>query len=315
MKSIALTIGDPTSVGPEVCAKALCDFAKTSSKFSIHLFASKNTFLETLGGEAKLDRLKALHFEFHDIRPSESFVPGSPNLSSARRGLDDLREAVQFCLSSDSKTNLVTGPIHKAMTNQIEPGFTGQTGFISRLCRKPTATMMLAGPDLRVSLVTTHIPLKEVSVQLSDEKIAKCILDTDQFLNQLNDQRPLAVLGLNPHASDEGLMGNEEIEIIKPVIHKLKLTSRKIIGPLSPDTAFCNRKDYSAFICMYHDQALIPLKLLNFDSAVNLSLGLNFLRASVDHGTAFDIAGQNRANHHSYLEAIRYASRTYCSKL
>lgn len=300
MKKIVCTLGDPNSIGPEVAQQAITQFLKNATEsFSIVVVGPKKCLAPEFLASAQLELL--------DSEREFEFKPGLPSISAAKRSFEDLKLAAQYCLEKNIKA-LVTGPVHKALIAKSEPGFRGQTGLLQDMTGAASATMMLAGPSLKVALVTTHIALHEVAHSISQEKIEICIRDTFTYLSQHKIPVRLGVLGLNPHASDNGLMGNQESEIIEPVIQKMQSPQLILSGPLSPDTAFLHRDRFDAFICMYHDQALIPLKLLDFDQAVNLSLGLPFLRCSVDHGTAFDIAGQNRASYSSYEQALRIAA-------
>lgn len=167
--------------------------------------------------------------------------------------------------------------------------------------------MVLSGPSLTVGLVTTHIPLKEVPGKISKNKIIQTALRLNDHLKRTKKKPRLAILGLNPHASDRGLMGSEEKTLIRPAVSLLRKWGVLAEGPFSSDSFFRDTQKFDAVIAMYHDQGLIPLKMLHFFDAVNITLGLPFLRVSVDHGTAFGLAGKNQASYLSYLNALQTA--------
>ncbi len=218
-----------------------------------------------------------------------------------------------FLVSASSAAALVTGPVSKTQLYAV--GFThpGQTEFIAERCgvSKNNAVMMLAGPDLRVVPMTTHIPLASVASKLDGRLIRQRLRATAKGLQRnFGIENPrLAVAGFNPHAGESGNMGREEIDIFEPAIAQIRSEGFDVVGPLSADTMFHAeaRSHYDAALCAYHDQALIPLKTLYFHDAVNITLGLPVVRTSPDHGTAFGIAGQNIAMPHSMIAAIKMA--------
>ncbi|WP_374390529.1 4-hydroxythreonine-4-phosphate dehydrogenase PdxA, partial [Sandaracinobacter sp.] len=240
--------------------------------------------------------------------------PGKPNLAGARCALDSLEMAVGLARSG-AASGLVTGPVAKAQLYAI--GFThpGQTEFVAERCgvAAENVAMMMVGPDLRTVPVTIHRPLAAVPASLSVELIVSRARTVARgLIRDFGIPRPrLAVAGLNPHAGEGGAMGREEIDIIQPAIAQLREEGMDVSGPLSPDTMFhaAARIAYDAAICMYHDQALIPLKTLHFDTGVNMTLGLPVLRTSPDHGTAFGIAGRGEANPRAMIAAIALAGQ------
>ena len=307
MKEIAVTLGDPCGIGPEVFMKAFDHVQKEFQEDEyLCLFTSRN-LLESFDREKLQNFESSGHLKIKELSSVENeFEPAKPSLKSAQFSLQYLDAAIHYCL--DKKLNaLVTGPVDKFICSKEIPSFRGQTELLKKKTKSEFVTMLLSGPDLSVALVTTHIPLKEVSAQLSPEKIIKTSIQTYDYMKEFSPKPSLAVCGLNPHASDRGLMGEEEREVITPAVQYLQSKGVNVEGPLPSDTLFYFSDRYQAIICMYHDQGLIPLKMKNFEEAVNITLGLPFLRVSVDHGTAFDIAGQNKASSKSFQSAIRKA--------
>jgi 4-hydroxythreonine-4-phosphate dehydrogenase len=221
--------------------------------------------------------------------------------------------------ASGKAGGICTLPIHKqALQVGADFGFPGHTEFLAHLCDCTDVVMMLASPLLRVVPVTIHIPLADVKQALTADLLKTRIRITHIALrDQFGIDHPrLAVAGLNPHAGEGGHIGRDEIDLIIPALDTLRAEGIHIIGPLSADTMFhaTARDSYDAAICMYHDQALIPIKTLDFDRGVNVTLGLPIVRTSPDHGTAFDIAGTGRANPASTIEALRMAWSLACAK-
>ena len=248
-----------------------------------------------------------------------SICVGNPDAEGARCALASLELATGLTRSGASSA-LVTAPVSKAQLYGI--GFThpGQTEFIAERCgvSPENAVMMLAGPTLRVVPVTTHIPLGEVAATLSIELIVAKARATARGLERdfgITSPR-LAVAGFNPHAGESGMIGREEIDIITPAVEQLRAEGIDATGPIAADGLFHPRAraTYDAAICMYHDQALIPLKALHFDEGVNVTLGLPIIRTSPDHGTAFGIAGRNIANPGAMIAAIRLAAQAAAAR-
>ncbi|HEY6916759.1 MAG TPA: 4-hydroxythreonine-4-phosphate dehydrogenase PdxA, partial [Allosphingosinicella sp.] len=216
---------------------------------------------------------------------------------------------------SGAASALVTGPVSKAQLYTV--GFThpGQTEFVAERCgvSSDCVAMMLAGPTLRTVPVTTHLPLRDVPDSITADLIVTKGRATARGLQrQFGIERPrIAVAGLNPHAGENGALGREEIDIIIPAIERLREEGFDVIGPLAADTMFHARAraDYDAALCMYHDQALIPLKALHFDEGVNMTLGLPIVRTSPDHGTAFHLAGKNQAHPGAMIAALKLAAQ------
>jgi 4-hydroxythreonine-4-phosphate dehydrogenase len=228
-----------------------------------------------------------------------------------------VEHAARLVLSGQARA-LITGPIHKARLQAGGYPFSGHTDLLGSLCLAPENTMMLANEQLRVALVTVHTALARVSRGLTQEAVLRAISQTHESLQKYFGipVPKIAVLALNPHAGEGGLFGSEEIKVIRPAIAQARRhfgKNAKISGPHPADTLFAQhilarpRDRYDAVVCMYHDQGLIPVKLLDFPKTVNITLGLPMIRTSVDHGTAFDIAGRNLADPSSLISAILLA--------
>ncbi|MEL6426015.1 MAG: 4-hydroxythreonine-4-phosphate dehydrogenase PdxA, partial [Pseudomonadota bacterium] len=238
---------------------------------------------------------------------------GTPTPANAPWIIDLISDGVDLCRTG-AATALITNPINKkALKDGAAFAFPGHTEFLADLCNVPRPVMMLAGPELRVVPVTIHIALADVQAALTPTLIEETIRITAEGLRtDFGVEAPrLAVAGLNPHAGEGGAMGSEEIDVITPVLDRLRGEGFALTGPASADTMFHAdaRSRYDAAICMYHDQALIPLKTLSFADGVNVTLGLPIIRTSPDHGTAYDIAGQGIADPQSLLAALELAFR------
>ena len=320
---IGITIGDVTGIGPEVTLKALA--AETREDDTRYL---------VIGDVAWLRRLHAqLHCEFplqnypgsngagrvFVFDPCADPLPGvlpagAPAAASA--ALAWLAEGANRCLQNKVDA-LVTAPVNKEAILRAGHAFIGQTEFLSNLAGTERTAMMLLGEDghgrwLRVALATTHLPLRAVADHLEQSKIELVIELAARACNDLGlDRARIAVCGLNPHAGEGGLLGDEESKIIAPAVHAAQSRGLHVVGPLAADTLFYHayRGDYDAVVAMYHDQGLVPLKMIGFETGVNWTLGLPFIRTSPDHGTAYDIAGRGVANPASLRAAIHLAKK------
>jgi len=316
---LAVALGDPAGIGPEVVAKA---WAQRAAARLAPFFAvgSPEAIAAVWDGPVAIasdpDHAAALFDEALPVirvdGPAE-ILPGHPTIEGARNAFEALELAVGLTRSG-AACALVTGPVSKAQLYAV--GFThpGQTEFVAERCglAPEMVAMMLAGPTLRTVPVTTHVALKDVPSLLTTELIVAKGRTTIRALRRLfGIERPrLAVAGLNPHAGENGALGREEIDIVAPAIERLREEEAELIGPLAPDAMFHRRmrETYDAALCLYHDQALVPLKTLHFDEGVNITLGLPIVRTSPDHGTAFDIAGQDRAEPSATIAAMRMAA-------
>lgn len=316
----AISMGDPAGIGPEVVAKAWS--VREAQHLSPFFVIGERRALEQVwdGPVATISTPDEARAHFATALPclqidmSGGIVPGEPNVDGARCALHALEIGIGLA-KSGAAGGLITAPVGKTQLYGI--GFThpGQTEFIAERCgiARNNAVMMLAGPSLRVVPITIHIPIRDVPETLSIELIRTRAMVTAKGLTRyFGIEKPrIAVAGLNPHGGENGNLGREEIDIIAPAIASLKAEGLDITGPHSPDAMFHGpaRQNYDAALCMYHDQALIPIKTLHFDDGVNMTLGLPIVRTSPDHGTAFGIAGKNIASPGAMIAAIRMAER------
>ena len=321
---IAIALGDLTGIGPEVTLKALARDLETDD--ARYLLIGDDDHVRRLNERLRLP-LPLQPFQGHD-QPGRVFVhsplsgplaevltPGSP--VAALAALAWLSDGAQRCLRRAIDA-LVTAPVNKeAIIRAGEKSFVGQTEYLAQLAGADRTAMMLLGEDdrgrwLRVALATTHVPIKLVADQLSQAKIELTIELAAQACRDLGLPRArVAVCGLNPHAGEGGQLGTEEQTIVIPAVGAARNRGLDVIGPLAADTLFYQayRGDYDAVVAMYHDQGLAPLKMIGFETGVNWTLGLPFIRTSPDHGTAYDIAGRDQANPSSMRAAIRLAKQ------
>jgi 4-hydroxythreonine-4-phosphate dehydrogenase len=322
---LAVALGDPAGVGPEVVAKAWVERNRAHIAPFLAVGDARSIEAVWLG---PVERIRDPHeatavFEralpVMQVEDAGSIAPGSPNLEGARCSLDALELAIGLVRSGPARA-LVTAPVCKSQLYAI--GFThpGQTEFIAERCgvARENVAMMLAGPSLKVVPVTTHIPLSEVASTITIEMIVTKARATVRGLQRnFGIENPhLVFAGLNPHAGEDGTIGREEIETIIPAIDVLRAEGINATGPVAADGLFHARAraTYDAAICMYHDQALIPLKTLYFDEGVNMTLGLPIVRTSPDHGTAFGIAGKDQANPGAMIAALQLAAQATATR-
>lgn len=316
---LAVALGDPAGIGPEIAAKAW-ERRVDDSVPPFFAVGAPEALRAVWGGPLHVvagpDEAAACFEEALPVIRIDSAGetrPGQPTLEGARNSLDALELAVGLTRSGASSA-LVTGPVSKAQLYAI--GFThpGQTEFVAERCgiAAEMVAMMLAGPTLRTVPVTTHVPLRDVPGLLTTELVVQRGRTTIRALRRLFgiDRPRLAVAGLNPHAGEGGALGREEIDIVIPAIDRLREEGAEVTGPHAADTMFHARmrSGYDAALCLYHDQALVPLKTLHFDEGVNITLGLPVVRTSPDHGTAFDIAGRGQAEPTAMLAALKMAA-------
>lgn len=316
---LAVSLGDPAGIGPEVIAKCwdnrqafgLPPFVAIGDPRSVA--AVWDGPIEVVDTPRQADAAFDYGLPLIQINVPQGDVPGHPSVAGAHASLDALELAVGLARSG-SASAVVTGPVAKEQLYAIGFQHPGQTEFVAERCgiSPGNVVMMLAGPTLRTVPVTTHLPLSAVPSHLTSALIESRGRATLRGL-QRNFGIPeprLAISGLNPHAGEGGQLGREEIEIIEPAIATLAAEGWRVTGPHPADTMFYEtaRAHYDAALCMYHDQALIPIKALHFVEAVNVTLGLPIVRTSPDHGTAFNIAGQDRADPRPMAAAIRMAA-------
>jgi 4-hydroxythreonine-4-phosphate dehydrogenase len=313
MKPIAISCGEPAGIGPEIAVAAWnalgADIPMVWIGDPTHLpDGTKWQAITDVKDAAAATAFPVLARDFRAPR-----VAGTPNPIHAQGVIDAISDAVTLVQSGDCAA-LCTAPIHKqALIDGADFAYPGHTEYLAALAERSSVVMMLACDVLRVVPATIHIPLSQVPEQLSAATLTDTILITHAALKRdfgIASPR-LAVAGLNPHAGEGGKMGHEEIDMIAPTLDALRAEGFDIAGPLSADTMFHAgaRKYYDAAICMYHDQALIPIKTLDFSGGVNVTLGLPFVRTSPDHGTAFDIAGKGIADATSMIAALKMAAQ------
>lgn len=309
----AITLGDPTGISSEVLLKGIYKLPK-----GIYILYGSKKILE------KTAKLLNIKNPFKEIKQPEEaykngfyllnlvdrdFELGKPSVLSGEASVIYLEKAVDDILKNKVDV-LITLPISKEYIIKSGFKYKGHTDYLAYKAGIKDYIMLLGCEKLKVALATTHIPLREVPNQITRNMLkSKLILLQRELKNKFKIENPkIAVLGLNPHASDNGQIGDEEIKVINPTIELLRKEGLNLIGSLSPDTAFNNYKKFDCYFAMYHDQGLIPLKLLCFKKAVNITLGLPFIRTSVDHGTGFDIAGKGIADPSSFIEAVKWAN-------
>lgn len=318
---IGITMGDPSGIGPEIIIKALSDpelynlctpvVIGDTTVLSKELSSTSGLALNEISSPSEA---KGIHGDIDILSLSElnsgDMVPGKPSINGGKAMAEYIMKAVDMA-SRRKIAAMVTCPISKSLLNDSGHHFEGHTQLIAHLTDTDGYVMMLAGDRLRVTLVTIHCALKDISANLDKEKIYRTIAITSKALQRdfgLRNPR-IAVTALNPHGSESGLFGSEEEEIIIPAIEEARRKAYNVSGPFPADTIYHKAVsgEYDVVVNMYHDQGLIPLKLLHFSDAVNVTLGLPIIRTSVDHGTAYDIAGKGIADPGSLKAAIRMA--------
>lgn len=320
MQPFVISLGDPAGIGPEVTAGAW--MARHGSCLPPFVAVGDINAIRAVwdGPIAQVDSAAAAAPLFAEALPvwhiedSGPVTPGAPTLEGAQCALHSLELGVGLA-RSDQAAGLITAPVCKDQLYKV--GFThaGQTEFVADRCgvSRTNAVMMLAGPGLKVVPITVHVPLRDVPGLLTiDLIVARAQATARGMARSFGMERPRLVLaGLNPHAGENGAIGSEELEILIPAVQRLREEGLDITGPYSPDAMFTPvaRETYDAALCLYHDQALIPLKALYFDEGVNMTLGLPIVRTSPDHGTAFNIAGQGIARPNAMIAAIRMAEQ------
>jgi 4-hydroxythreonine-4-phosphate dehydrogenase len=312
---LAITPGEPSGIGPEVLLKlaredpSLPLLAVADPELLRRVAAQLGIGIDVMEWTPGLT-MTSPGLPCYSVQLAKKETPGQLDPANGSYVLETLRQAVNL-VQSGSADALVTGPVNKAVINQSGVPFTGHTEFLAALAGVPQVVMMLAAPGLRVALVTTHLPLREVADAINEQKVERCIRITAHDLNRhfgISNPR-LQVLGLNPHAGEGGHLGTEDDRIIAPVIARCQADGIEAIGPVPADTAFNppRLENCDAVIAMYHDQGLPVLKHAGFGRSVNVTLGLPFIRTSVDHGTALDIAGRGIADAGSLKHAVLMA--------
>lgn len=330
--TLIITTGEPAGIGPELSLMVHQTFSGLSARIiylaDIDLLKQRANLLNI---DTRIQSINDIN-EATDHHPATLLVlpvklpnksiPGQLDKRNSLYVLQQLTLANQLCLSNDN-TAIVTAPVHKGIINEAGYPFSGHTEFFAHNSSTEQVVMLLATAGMRVALVTTHLPLKDVSKAITKNKLDTIIrIIHQELIRKFSIEKPrITVLGLNPHAGENGHLGDEEIHTIIPVINNLRQQGLDIIGPLPADTAFGseqhpNKSD--VILAMYHDQGLPVLKYRGFGKAINITLGLPYIRTSVDHGTALDLAGSGRANgeslHFAMTEAIRMLSLNIAGK-
>jgi 4-hydroxythreonine-4-phosphate dehydrogenase len=320
---IAVTMGDPAGVGPEVAAKALArgevwdrcrPFVIGDARVMARAARLTNTSLAPRAiADVKEARFDAAAPDVLDLRNADPAVllPGKVSAVAGRASVDYVEKAVELVQTGQADA-ITTGPINKAALKAAGVPYIGHTELLAALTGEERVTTMLATPGLRVIHVTRHVGLAEVASHITRERVLETILLTDLGLKQMGMESPrLAVAALNPHGGDEGLMGREEIDAIGPAVEAAQAEGIDARGPIPADSVFFRaiRGEFDAVVAMYHDQGHIPIKTHGFERSVTVTLGLPIVRTSVDHGTAFDIAWQGVADEESMVEALCLAAQ------
>ncbi len=319
---IGITIGDAAGVGPEIIVKALAEKEVYNicrpvvigdlgiMKRAVSIVGKNLTCRaidDVLSGGHEFGRIDVL--DLNNLPEDLPFAQVDPRAGKA--AYTYVETAVNLALAGKIAA-IATAPLNKDAMNQGGCHFPGHTEILAHLSNTKNYAMMLTGGSLRVIHVSTHLSLRQACEKVKKDRVLKVIELADQAMKKIGIKEPrIAVAGLNPHSGEGGLFGTEEIEEIIPAIESAKTLGLNVTGPVAPDTVFYRaavKKDFDIVVVMYHDQGHIPLKVLGFEEGVNITVGLPFIRTSVDHGTAFDIAGKGVANHMSMLESIRLAA-------
>jgi 4-hydroxythreonine-4-phosphate dehydrogenase len=308
---ISVTPGEPAGIGPDL---AVISVQKKLAK-NLLFFADPDLIrsrAKLLNIDLKIvesdSEVKNGEMNLYPIKSNYSFRPGELKVSSTEYVLSSIDSAIDFNLKNKSEA-LITGPIHKGIVNQAGIPFTGHTEYLEKRTNSKKTVMMLATDNLRVALATTHLPLSKVPENINHESLRQTITVIHNSLVNLGIKNPkILVCGLNPHAGEDGYLGHEESEIINPLIQDMTNEGFNLLGSVSADTAFTPEsiKGVDVVLSMFHDQGLPVLKTLGFKRAINITLGLPFIRTSVDHGTAINLAGTDQVNSGSFEYVIDY---------
>jgi len=320
---IIITMGDPAGIGPEVLIKALERINSWDNLCAV-IIGDIEKLKEIHSGTANLPLLN--HSPDEDVHLKQNVlnvidpgpcidpvIPGFPVKSSDMKSLRFLDLAIEIIkdIPDNVPKAMITAPVNKEKIANLSEGFIGHTEYLQNAFSREHVTMSMVGKKFTTIPVTRHIPVKDIAKQLSADLLFKTLEDIANDLNMLTDKPDpvVCVCALNPHCGEGGKIGLEEIQIIQPVIEKAKIMFKKLIGPISSDVAFYKalKGEADVIVGMYHDQCLAPFKMVEFDTGVNTTLGLGFVRTSPDHGTAYDIAGKNIANPESMFQAINLA--------
>jgi 4-hydroxythreonine-4-phosphate dehydrogenase len=320
VRNIAITMGDPGGIGPEVIVKALGtpEVKNSCNPVIIGDLGVIDEAISLTGSPIKVVSLSA----FSESRPAANrievlaskgltpFQKGVPSEKAGRFVVENVRKAVELALKGDVDA-VVTAPVSKESLNLAGHLWPGHTELLAELTATSVYAMMFVSSSLNIVLGTIHVPLKNVPSLITERQVTVIIRLSQKGADMLRMKDPrIAVAGLNPHAGESGILGEEENRSIIPAVHKAQEEGIDVSGPYPPDVVFyrAHKGDFDVVVCMYHDQGLIPFKMLAFDTGVNVTVGLPIIRTSPDHGTGFDIAWKNKANPSSMIEAIKLAT-------
>jgi 4-hydroxythreonine-4-phosphate dehydrogenase len=310
LPKIAITIGDPAGVGPEITVKALA--APEMRELADWIVVGDRIALENAAAATSIDlsSIAFTHIGVGALDGIRDFKPGQLSAENGQAAVEYVRIAVEMCLGRKAEA-MVTAPLNKEAVSLSGRVFSGHTEYIAELCGATESRMLLVSDKLATIHVSTHIPLEQ-ACRLEQRRIVRTIeLGAEAMRLMLQRAPRIAVCGLNPHAGEHNLFGRQDSEVIAPSIAEACELGIDCTGPHSPDTVFIRgvRGDFDLIVAMYHDQGHIPMKLIDFEKTVNVSLGIPIIRTSVDHGTAFDIAGQNKADARNMKAAMLLALR------
>jgi 4-hydroxythreonine-4-phosphate dehydrogenase len=304
---LALTVGDPAGIGPEIVLKALASPRQPDAQVTVY---GSKAALEERARRFQLPTPTALEAEIVDVPPEEPVALGRVSSAGGRAAAEAVQAAARDALAG-RRDALVTAPIHKESLHAAGYAWPGHTEMLADAAGVSDVAMVFVGGGLRVALLTIHRSLRSVAESITRAEVERVVRLVHRELPGLGAPgRRIAVCGVNPHAGDGGLFGREEVEVLGPAVAALQAEGIDVLGPYPADSLFARaaRGEYDAVIAAYHDQGLIPVKLLGFGRAVNLTLGLPFVRTSVDHGTGFDIVEKGQADPGSLIEAMKLAA-------
>ncbi len=312
-------MGDPAGIGPEICAKALTN-PEIQLLANCIVIGDRKSMRKALKTKLEINSIKKVSqakfskgvidvLDLDNINVSRLKM-GQVSKYAGKAAIEYVEKAAELAMDKEIDA-IVTGPINKEAIHKAGYKYQGHTELLAAKTKSKRPAMMFVADNFWVMLATTHVPLKDISKKLDKNKLIHLIQLAHETLGKARGKKPrIGVAGLNPHAGESGIFGNEEIKIIAPAVAEAKKLGINVKGPISPDAIFYLAKSgvFDIVIAMYHDQGLIPLKLLSFNHSVNVTVGLPIIRTSVDHGTGFDIAGKGWANPTSLIEAIKVAA-------
>ncbi|MBQ3835312.1 MAG: 4-hydroxythreonine-4-phosphate dehydrogenase PdxA [Elusimicrobia bacterium] len=307
---IAITIGDPAGIGPEIVYKAVNSL--TVQRVCSPVVIGDKKVIEKYFDIDKFTRSKKAEFVFSSCY-NKKFSLGKPSKISGLIACDAIRKAVDMCLKKEVKA-MVTAPVSKESFKYAGLKFSGHTEFLADLTKTKKYCMMMVCGDINSVMVTRHLPITQISKNLKTQDIVTTTQIAADFIKTNIKRNPkIVIASLNPHAGDNGILGTEEKDVIIPAIKKLKNKKYNIVGLYPVDVAWAKylKNKYDLIVAMYHDQVMLSLKILNSQKIVNVTAGLPFIRTSPGHGTAFDIAGKNIANALPMIEAIKFSCRKF----